>query len=451
MAETQRANPLNTPMTASYNDPVVAVDELGREIRATRTGQRYLATDLAPSRPQATSGRGLGYNIFDNIIGYDDGVDTPGERAGAAIGAIASDPIGAARGAVGGIGGLIQRLVGGTGTMGDVIDATGLMATGGQMIAAPAGSMRVFAGRNSRTADLNALARAQELSARRRSPEEIWNETGWFKGVDNQWRYEIPDNNLSIDAPTETYFTSGLTDIPEGLIRHQALADAYPDQSYLLRTNLISDPRRMSVENSLGSFSGSDGGLIELLNRGYDETRSTAAHELQHFIQRNEGFSRGGNTINAPVVQTLLNRDLGSRVQDALMRAYNTGNSRRLEQLKSAYSDWEVDTWVNALEEYPSSSYDEISRFVDGQVVYRQPDAANRTLTAENYLNNAGEVEARTVQRRLNLTPEERAARPPWLDEPVPRDQQIIPEEYLDYNLPDQNLLTANLRGLLAR
>lgn len=129
-------------MTASYNDPVVAVDELGREIRMTRTGQRYLGTDPTPTRPQATSGRGLGYNILDNIIGYDDGVDTPGERAGAAIGAIASDPIGAARGAATGIGGLIERLVGGTGTMGDVIDATGLLNLGSAAGAAPRGALR---------------------------------------------------------------------------------------------------------------------------------------------------------------------------------------------------------------------------------------------------------------------------------------------------------------------
>jgi hypothetical protein len=135
-------------MAASYNDPVVAIDELGREIRATRTGQRYLATDLTPTRPQATSGRGLGYNILDNIIGYDDGVDTPGERAGAAIGAIASDPIGAARGAVSGVGGLLQRLVGGTGTMGDVIDATGLLNVGSLAATAPSGALRAGAARN---------------------------------------------------------------------------------------------------------------------------------------------------------------------------------------------------------------------------------------------------------------------------------------------------------------
>jgi hypothetical protein len=135
-------------MTAGRNDPVVAIDELGREIRATRTGQRYLATDLTPTRPQATSSRGLGYNILDNIIGYDDGVDTPGERAGAAIGAIASDPIGAARGAVGGIAGLLQRLTSGTGTMGDVIEATGLLNVGSLAATAPRGALRAGAGRD---------------------------------------------------------------------------------------------------------------------------------------------------------------------------------------------------------------------------------------------------------------------------------------------------------------
>lgn len=174
MAETQRANPLNTPMTASYNDPVVAVDELGREVRMTRTGQRYLATDLAPARPQATAGRGLGYNILDNIIGYDDGVDTPGERAGAAIGAIASDPIGAARGAATGIGGLIERLVGGTGTMGDVIDATGLLNLGSAVGAAPRGALRAGASRNIEDYGGGHRAPGREYGASLDDPREMF-------------------------------------------------------------------------------------------------------------------------------------------------------------------------------------------------------------------------------------------------------------------------------------
>jgi hypothetical protein len=42
------------------------------------------------------------------------------------------------------------------------------------------------------------------------------------------------------------------------------------------------------------------------------------------------------------------------------------------------------------------------------------------------YRRHAGEVEARAVQARMNLTPDERRARPPWLDYDVPEGQQIV-------------------------
>jgi hypothetical protein len=38
----------------------------------------------------------------------------------------------------------------------------------------------------------------------------------------------------------------------------------------------------------------------------------------------------------------------------------------------------------------------------------------------------AGEVEARAVQERRNLTAEQRRARPPWLDYDVPEASQIV-------------------------
>jgi hypothetical protein len=44
----------------------------------------------------------------------------------------------------------------------------------------------------------------------------------------------------------------------------------------------------------------------------------------------------------------------------------------------------------------------------------------------DRYHRLAGETEARTVQKRMDLTPDERASRPPWLDYDVPEDQQIV-------------------------
>jgi hypothetical protein len=44
----------------------------------------------------------------------------------------------------------------------------------------------------------------------------------------------------------------------------------------------------------------------------------------------------------------------------------------------------------------------------------------------ENYKRLAGEVEARAVEKRADMTPKQRAARPPWLDYDVPEAHQII-------------------------
>ncbi|UOF81816.1 hypothetical protein [Caudoviricetes sp.] len=41
----------------------------------------------------------------------------------------------------------------------------------------------------------------------------------------------------------------------------------------------------------------------------------------------------------------------------------------------------------------------------------------------------AGEVEARVVQKRMGMTPDQRAARPPWLDYDVPETQQIVRDD----------------------
>ena len=41
------------------------------------------------------------------------------------------------------------------------------------------------------------------------------------------------------------------------------------------------------------------------------------------------------------------------------------------------------------------------------------------------YWPTSGEVEARTVQKRMDLNPEQRRARAPWLDYDVPENQQI--------------------------
>ena len=51
-----------------------------------------------------------------------------------------------------------------------------------------------FGGKRSMTADWGRLAKAQRFEGLGWKPETIWRRTGWFKGPDDQWRYEIDDS-----------------------------------------------------------------------------------------------------------------------------------------------------------------------------------------------------------------------------------------------------------------
>lgn len=56
-----------------------------------------------------------------------------------------------------------------------------------------------FAGRNANRADQEALARAEELERAGTDAEQIRQETGWFRGADGLWRFEIDDSGMEYD------------------------------------------------------------------------------------------------------------------------------------------------------------------------------------------------------------------------------------------------------------
>lgn len=63
---------------------------------------------------------------------------------------------------------------------------------------------RIFAGPRAASADKKALDRAKRLSASNVDRDTIWNETGWFKLPDGQWRFEIDDRDVGLRPFQET-------------------------------------------------------------------------------------------------------------------------------------------------------------------------------------------------------------------------------------------------------
>ena len=56
-----------------------------------------------------------------------------------------------------------------------------------------------YGGRNSNNVDLRELQRTNEMEKDGESFEEIFKKTGWFRGIDNIWKYEIDDSKMTFN------------------------------------------------------------------------------------------------------------------------------------------------------------------------------------------------------------------------------------------------------------
>lgn len=62
-----------------------------------------------------------------------------------------------------------------------------------------------FAGEKSKTADLTKLETAKRMLADGVEPEPVRKETGWFRGADGKWRYEIDNSNVKLRYEATLY------------------------------------------------------------------------------------------------------------------------------------------------------------------------------------------------------------------------------------------------------
>lgn len=138
----------------------------------------------------------------------------------------------------------------------------------------------IFAGPLAKTANQRKLLDAMQSELNGVKGRQIWNETGWFRGPDNEWRFEIPDTNAQVHPQPplrETPATLG-----EVLI-HPELYKAYPEL------------QKMST-----AIRGGSGGAFfpheKHIAIGESELKGpeTTLHEVQHAIQGIENFARGG-------------------------------------------------------------------------------------------------------------------------------------------------------------
>lgn len=282
-----------------------------------------------------------------------------------------------------------------------------------------------FAGLRALTADRAAYDRAVDMASRGASRDDIWNATGWFKGVDGKWRFEIDDSAAQLHMVPMAKRENLLGRTVGANMDHQELWSAYPD----LARDWFQPVPPGSQKGVRGSYQppndGVSRGVLRLADNEPSEMRSTALHELQHAIQGREGFARGGNIDDGFVLSQDIAASRASRAQDELERmvsALPEALQRQFNMFAFSEPSDEMRRRFMLNEQLAPvvAKFDEV----------RQLNSASTKLTPESaldaYRRLAGEVEARNVQSRLGMTADQRRATPPWATQDTPDDMQIL-------------------------
>lgn len=266
----------------------------------------------------------------------------------------------------------------------------------------------IFVGVGAKSANKTMLKKAKSMASHGAGRKEIWNKTGWFKDVDSQWKYEINDREASFNKLRKSE--------DELLYRNENVGQAYdhPEAvgSYVGLENI---KIRQSVPPNSGAYS-KDGNYIDI---GVSANpKDTALHELQHAIQAKANFGRGGSTDNvwsSGQYKDELAKEMAIQLEpmslkDFIARESHGRPSPDLDDIRQKYQDYleRLSLW----------------KAHNDPLDYLNSPAQNKA-GYNIYKRLGGEVESRNVERRMDLTPEQRMVSPPWETIDVKEDQII--------------------------
>ena len=200
----------------------------------------------------------------------------------------------------------------------------------GGMAAPNAPRSDIFAGPSSRTADQEALFKANQMERQGASPEEIKQATGFQKNLDGEYMYWLPTNESRFDydaakgfvgevEPEELYFNLQARAEPK-MVKLEDIYDdpnvyaAYPDLrgvNVALRNSESEYAGRASYDRANDEIMLNMGAVAMLPEDAAKYARfnpdmenmlgadSSLMHEIQHAISSREGRSRGGSPEKA--------------------------------------------------------------------------------------------------------------------------------------------------------
>ncbi len=290
------------------------------------------------------------------------------------------------------------------------------------------------------TVRLDNLNVAREMEQSGKDAKTIRLATGWERGADGKWRYEIPDGTFRHEGfisnsdllefrELERKFIDG--DITEGeqarlkeltpIVREtrkpSRLSDFYDaPELYAAYPELadISVKFQDRYGEGKGSYSPSENTISLDMDLRGDAAKTVLVHEIQHAIQRIEGFARGGSPSEMW---------LGQARKHTLKIYKELRAPLSLEEY--AKNAWQTDEVTDEIRR----GYKEYLKTATSREADR---AAQEGAGRKAYHHLGGEVEARNAEKRTRLSNEERKERLLTETEDVAREDQIILEEMMD-------------------
>ena len=327
-----------------------------------------------------------------------------------------------------------------------------------------------FAGERAATADKSLLEIAKQRTENGEDSETVRKETGWFKGYDGKWRFEIDDSNIKYYPGGDALFTKEhpeyaeyrnlekkfiygtLTDeennrlkelneiwgrehnrlselLTRGvsklrdIIDHDVLFKNYPQ---LEKTTVVFDDL---PEGSRGEYDNKQNKIIlsNAIRNSNKTVVKTLIHEVQHAVQHIEGFATGSNTDY-----------WANNLLDNALKEKNQIKDEILEKADSIAKDtiYMYDEYIERLsykgdisESEFAKAYDRAAREISDknieELFFDYAEANEKyyflkksidTKSMIAYRNTAGEIEARDVSNRLDYTSEQRRNTRPDID-----------------------------------
>jgi len=230
------------------------------------------------------------------------------------------------------------------------------------------------AGKDGFKAGLFAGSKAKGFDAAKRAGKT-------FDGkYDTLERFEIDDSKAKLKNLARYVNTKDGTKL-ENILDHKELFDNYPELKDI----------SVKFHNGSGSSFSRDGIEIGIKDfKTKDDFKSTLLHELQHSIQKEEGFARGGSA-----------------------QEFYNDFKKKINLLKYEL-EFEPDDFIRDKKLKQLSELE--SKYKDG----------GKEEAFKMYQNLAGEIEARDIQARADYTPEQREKIAPYSSEDIAQEDAVM-------------------------